>query len=788
MTNSTRADTRADKRAAATATASRRTALPLTAFTFACAVPFMAPSIAIAEAAAIEEIVVTARKKDVNIEDAPIAVSVLSGQSFDESNIGRLDNFNGYVPGLNVSKNDGAGRVVTIRGIGWETAQNIASQPSVLSYIDGIYLANPLSFGLDLGDIERVEVYRGPQGTEFGQGTTGGAINIVTKQPDLEELGGSIDLEGGTFNTFRGRAALNVPLGETAAIRASVQRYRRDGFAEIVGGELDGFDLDDADSTTGKLAIKWQPIDQLTIGAQVFYQESDQNAAAQKHIDDPNPDPRELTQDFPGFFNLENTSASLHVTYETDSGFTFRYLAGYQNLKKEQAVDGDRLNEELTNVDLNGFGAVNNFDVLPFWNNDSEAYSQELSVAFTNNSFDWVAGVYYLDHDNVNDFLEATAPGPFSASADAIFNPSLETLPPFNSALLFNETRQVDRRDLAAYTQATWRINERYALTGGLRYSREDQRDFGEQFFGIFGGFDRDTDDSQVTWKVGLDVNVSDDHLVYGLISTGWKNGGTNPGAITNGALFLGESFEAEEVTAYEIGSRSTFLDGRLSLNLTAFYYDHENLQFIFEDPVPFGGGTGTIPETEEYGVESEFRWLITNNWSVDGALSWQDGQIKSDVFALDVADFLQALSPGVGLFTEAGFNTRLELTNNTNLNGNEPPKLPDILARLAINNDLNFSNGSTLTSRLEYVHRGKFQARVFNNSRVDDVPSYDIVNLHFNYQIQESPLSLSLSVSNLFDEDGVNNRFTNPFGLLTTSDEFIPPREVIAGIRYVFN
>ena len=122
--------------------------------------------------AVLEEVLVTARRRQVAIEEAPIAVSALSGEDFDKSNVVKLDNFNGYVPGLLIAKNDSAGRVVTIRGIGWETAQNLTTQPSVLSYIDGIYLANPLAMGLDLGEIERVEVFRGPQGTEFGQGTT----------------------------------------------------------------------------------------------------------------------------------------------------------------------------------------------------------------------------------------------------------------------------------------------------------------------------------------------------------------------------------------------------------------------------------------------------------------------------------------------------------------------------------------------------------------------------------------------------------------------------------------
>ncbi len=748
-----------------------------------------------AQALKLEEIIVTARKQEVVLQDAAIAVSVISGDDFEKSNIVKLDNFNGFVPGLVVAKNDGAGRVITIRGVGWETAQNIGSQPSVLTYIDGVYLANPLSAGLDLGELERIDVYRGPQGTEFGQGTTGGAINMVTKKPNLDGLSGYLEGGYGTYNTIKASGAVNIPLSDTAAIRASLQKYTRDGFAEIVGGDLDGYDLDDADSISSKIGLLWQPTENLSVLAQVFYQDSDQHAAAQKSFLDPNPDIRELTQDFPGIFKLENTNASLTIKWEAPSGIIFKSQTGWQELKKEQSVDGDRLTEDTISRDINGFGA-SNWDVLTFWDNDSDAFSQEFSASYSGDKLDWVTGVYYLDHDNGNDFLEAAGPSPFSNSIDALANPSVVTLPPFRSVLVFNENRTVSREDSAVYGQVTYRLSETIALTGGLRYQKEDQRDFGDQFFGINGGFDRDTNDSKATWKVGLDINLTEDNLLYGLISTGWKNGGNNPGSVTSGAIILEESFGAEEVASYEVGTRNTFMEGRLRLNVTAFYYDHENLQFIYEDPVPFGGGTGTIPELEEYGIESEFSFQISEEWHLDGMLALQDGKFKSDVFALDVVDFREALSPtvyspefipGVGLLTDPGSDARLALATSTNLNGNEPPKLPDVIARLGLSNNHTFANGSALDSRIEYVHRGEMQARVFNNPAVDTIPSYDLVNLHFTYSLADAPVTVSLSVSNLFDEEGINNIFTNPFGLLTTSAEYIPPREVILSARYIW-
>jgi iron complex outermembrane receptor protein len=741
-------------------------------------------SLPAASAAPLEEIIVTARKREVTLQDAAIAVSVVTGDDFDKSNIYRLDNFNSYVPGLVVAKNDGAGRIVTIRGLGWETTQNLVTQPSVLSYIDGIYLANPLSMGLDLGDIERIEVFRGPQGTEFGQGTTGGAINVVSKKPVLGEQNSAIELGIGTYNSVRARAAINIPLGDKAALRASIQKYQHDGYAEILGGELDGYDLDDADSLTAKVALLVQPSDAWSIYLQAISNKSDQNAAAQKNIDDPLSDARELTQDFPGKFELDNNSVSMTIGWESNSGLSFKSLTGWQQLEKRQSVDGDRLNEATLSIDRLGFFSFDNWDVLTFWDNDSDAFSQEFNLSFGNDRFDWVVGAYYLDHKNFNDFLEATAPAPFSDSIDALANPSPISLPPFNSVLNFNETRTVTREDTAIYGQATLHVSDRVSLTGGLRYQNEKQRDFGSQFFGIFGSFDRSTDDSKTTWKAGVDLQLSDDSLLYGLISTGWKNGGTNPGAISNGAIFLTDGFAAEEVTSFEVGSRNTFANESARLNITAFFYDHEHMQFVFEDPVPFAGGTGSIPELVEYGIETEFSWQFSDDWRLDGMFAWQDGEVRSDVFVLDAIDFREALAPGVGLFTGPGFVERVALTSQTNLKGNEPAKMPNIMSRIALTNERELRKGA-FSSRVEWLHRGDMQARVFNHPLFDTVPAYDIVNLHFSYDLANRPLNVSLSATNLFDESGINNIFNNPFGVWSTSYEYIPPQEVVVSIRY---
>ncbi|CAM2005131.1 TonB-dependent receptor [Acanthopleuribacter pedis] len=724
----------------------------------------------------LEEITVTARKQEVRLQEAAVAISAVDGIQLDQAAVTKLDDFNSFVPGLHISKNDGAGRVVAIRGVGWETAQNLSTQPGVLIYINGVYLANPLALGLHLGDIERIDVLRGPQGTEYGQSATGGAINIITKKPELGQTNGTLELQIGDYALINGRGRVNVALGDKAALAFSLQSTQRDGFAEISGTELDGYQLDDADSVTGNLALSFQPNSAVSFDLVASWQDSDQNGAAQKHIDDPNRDPRRLTQDSPSTFALENMHLSAVLEWRTPWRFSFKSLTGYQDLEKNQTLDGDRLTSELTSVNLTGFFPAN-FDYLPYWDNKSKAVSQEFNLTGSGETLDWVVGLYYLDHENDNDFLEAVGPGRVEDFSEVLDNPSPENLPPFQAPLEFVETRVLTREDSAAYGQITKRYGEKTALTLGARYQRDESEDVATQFW--FNDSRQVLVDKEWTWKVGLDYRVNADHFLYGLVSTGWKNGGNNPGAL-NGALQVPVQFAPETLTAFEIGSKNQFLGRRARLNLTAFYYDYEDYQFIQEDPVPFAGGTGNIPAVTIYGFESEFSWLLNDRWRLDGHVAFLDGEIDSDLVTLDTVDFLNS---GFGRFTETGVADRASLS--VNLRGNTPPKLVEQSGRLRLAYQVPYDNGRFLRFGAEGLYRGEYQYRVFNNPLTDRVPSYSIFN---TFAIVETgKIAATLAVTNLGDKDGVNARYSNPFGLHTTSDEFIPPRQITLKVRYNF-
>ena len=738
-----------------------------------------AASAAVDSEPVLEEITVTARRQQADLQASAIAVSTVDGDDFERSNLERLENIDGYVPGLTIAKNDGAGRVASIRGVGWETAQNLATQPGVLVYVDGVYLANPLALGLELAAIERIEVHRGPQGTEFGQSATGGAINVVTANPDFGQSGGTLALGIGSFDLFELSAALNLPLSERLALRLSARKHDRAGFSEIRGGALDGYDLDDADSTGGQLALQWLPTDELSVRVSGFLQRSDQHGAAQKSLADPNPDPRQLSQDFPSSFGLDNSSFSAVVDWAVPRGVRLRLLTGIQRLRKRQSVDGDRLTEELVAVDLTGFGPAN-FDLLPFWDNDSDAFSQEFVVSKEGQRVDWVTGFYYLDHENSNFFLEAVGPAPFAQFEEQLRDPSPETLPPFVTPLEFVEQRNVRRLDRALYGQASYRAGERWAWTLGGRWQQDRSTDVATQFW--FIDSTQSVRDEALTWKGAVDLALTPESLLYASLTSGWKNGGGNPGALTGGALDVPTRFEPEEIVTLEVGTRNQLAAGRARINATLFLNRHRNYQFIQEDPIPFSGGTGSIPRVETRGLETEFSWRLNDALRLDGQLTALDGEIGSDLVTLDVTDFLNS---GFGRFTETGVADRASL--RTSLKGNTPPKLPDLTARLLVSHERELAGGATLTSRLDAVYRGQYQYRVFNNPLVDSVPSYSTLGFFLGYQFDRLPLELSLQVSNLLDRAGVNSQFTNPFGLHTTSRELIPPRQVRVTVRFRF-
>ncbi|MFT4089975.1 MAG: TonB-dependent receptor [Asticcacaulis sp.] len=711
----------------------------------------------------LEAVIVVGEKRSGRLQKVPLAVTALSADTLQQANVNQISDVNGLVPGLTVAKNGGAERVVSMRGIGYETAQNPNSQPGVAFHIDGVYVAHVMALAQDLLDVERLEVLRGPQGTLFGQASTGGAINVITRQPRLGEYGGNLSGSLGNYAYKKGSATVNVPMGETFALRASVQAMKHTGYGKAIGVVgVDEYDLDDADTIGGRVSLLWQPTSDFraTLNVQSF--SANQGGALQKNVTDTHADPRVVYQDYPSFFKIRTNMAYLNM--EKDFGdLTLKSVTAYQQMYKNQGSDNDR-------------SAGAHYDHIVKWTDTSRALSQELSLSNGRDAqFEWVVGAFYLVQHARQDILER-----IGDDANPDWSPSTNGIP-YNLKYATNSPYQ--HYTLAGYAQGTFKVSDDFRITAGLRYTWDKTAAQPVNYFDMYGPTaPRKVNGTNVTGKVGFEYDLTPNNLIYATVSKGYKPKGVN---FTTGVVVTPD-FDDETVYSFELGSKNAFLDNRLRLNVSTYYYDYKNYQFTAEDPLPFSGGTDNIPKAEIYGAEFEGAYIFNLNWRVDGSLTLMEGKFKGDFYTLDrqTADAIRAQYPGQSPY----FGTVLDavIAGALNTDGMSVPKMPKVQGNFSVTYSHDFESGY-LSVRAEAVHRGEFQYRVFNNSWLDNVPAYTIGNLYVKYEPFDKPYSFGLSVTNINDKAGINSRFTDPYGSLTTSNEYIAPRQAFATVNYKF-
>ena len=248
------------------------------------------PTVAAASADAgatstVQQITVTAERREEDIQKAPISITSVGARQLDQSFVTNIAGLNGTVPSLEITKASGFENLVTIRGVGSETPENsLTTTPGVSEFIDGVYIANTISFDQTLFDIDNIQVLRGPQGALYGESSIGGAIILNTKQPKLNTFDASGDFSAGTYNLFRERGEVNLPIGDDAAIRLSAQKFDHDGFTSDAA--IPGFRLDDQHDVSGKASLLWKPNDRFSATATAQFYYADQHGDAQKNIND----------------------------------------------------------------------------------------------------------------------------------------------------------------------------------------------------------------------------------------------------------------------------------------------------------------------------------------------------------------------------------------------------------------------------------------------------------------------------------------------------------------------
>jgi len=722
-----------------------------------------------------EEVLVTAEKRSESLQDLSQAITVLTGQDLDTRQVTSFVDLSAIAPGVNIAKNEGFKTVITIRGVGNEANQNAIANPSVSYHLDGIYVASPFALQTDFLDLERIEVLRGPQGTLFGQNSTGGAINVITQAPTTDGVFGSADLTVGDYNLIKARGAINIPVSETVSMRASLISNTRDGFTDNL---TLGQDLDDANSLSARVRVLYEPSDNFRANFTAQYFDEDRNGAAQKGLLDPTPGARKLRQNSIAEYELRSQlySAVLEWDFET---FSVKSLTSYQDDDILIRRDNDR----------------NDMDFLPPFaqlpssydpeTNKQTTITQEVNLVSSEPLFgklDWLAGVFYLDTEVEISILERLDFG-----FDGTFDPfTVDTIYAYGGDVGFISDSKPERDSTSLYAQGTWNYSDTWRSVFGLRYTEDEVYSSVTNYYGREGTDILEIESDKVTGRLVLEHDINDSTMLFGSFTKGFKPGGSN---LTYGTeavvapIVVLPIFNEEIVNAYEVGLKTDLADGRVRLNAAAFYYDYKNLQYQATDPEVFNGGVGNIPTSEIFGAELEFSAFLSDSLILDARMAWLDTEITSDHLALDNVQSEAAgnalLGQGFGLFSDEIQIARADQIQN--VNGNELAKTPSFTGNLSLSWTKELEAWGEMRSTLQYTYRGDFKHRIFNNADTDVVPSYDVLDLVVGfYPGTGESWRVELVAKNLTDEDGINARFTDVFGVGATGDELIGPRQMM--------
>ena len=753
-----------------------------------------------------EEVIVTAEKRDESLQDVSQAVTAITDTEIEAKNITSFVDLTAVVPGVTVAKNEGYKTVISIRGVGNETNQNAIAAPSVAYHMDGIFIASPFSLQTDFLDVERIEVLRGPQGTLFGQNSTGGAINVISKKPSTDSLSSKVQVTAGDYGLMKVSSSTNFPISDTLATRFSFSSVERDGFSENI--QL-GQELDDANSISLRSDWIMELSDTSSLRFFAQYFDSDRNGAAMKGIDDYlAPDPRELNQDT--MSKQELSSKVFALTYESDLGFAnLKVMASVQEDDILVVRDNDRhsFGRQLM-LSIPGFAGIT-YPQAEFNPETSLVDTTTFEVNLISNEplmdgkLDWTVGAFFMEHEIENiirGYVDEIGADDNNGvliydCRESFANPNYcydvnGPDPWFFFEFDFVTDTFPTRESFSVYAQTTYSFSDQLRLISGLRYIDDEVESCVKNFFTtVCDNLSSSSDET--TGKIAVEYDFNGSTMGYASYTIGSKPGGTNLtyGFSTREELdaafrftspvvtpMVFRSFESENLESLEFGLKSDFFNGKARANIAVFSYDYENLQFQATDPDPYRGGVANIPNSEMDGVEIEFTALLGDSITFDMNLGFIDTEVTSEYEVLD-----NVLAYQYFLDEE---QERYDLRED--VKGNMLAKTPEFTADATLTYEGELASGNPINVILQFIRRGEFMQRVSNNPFVDTVPEYQIFNLTVGIDFPNN-MDLDFLLLNATDENGVNSSMTDVFGVAATGIELIPPRQVMTRLSYNF-
>ena len=661
----------------------------------------------------LEEIVVTAQRREAQIQDVPIAVS-----AFDPVEMERRQAFNvvdivSNVPNLVGNNNIGQGTATTVflRGIG-STESIVTLETALGFYIDDVYISRQGVNNLSLYDVERVEVLRGPQGTLYGRNTTGGALRVITAKPGPERSG-SLEASIGAFSRYSIKGSANIPLSDTLYMRAGAFIEKGDGYSDNLTTKRE---VNDRDGMGGRLAFRLVPSDTFEATLSVDYYKSDQNglyASDVAGIIAPRTKDLFTVHSGTDTSNIGRTyGASLTMDFTLNDDMDLQSITGFRNVYQKWNLD-------LTDQPVSIF--------LLRTINDTDSYSQEfkLNGRAADGRLKYTAGIFGYKESNYS----------FIGDEINLWFPGNTRVPlPY-----FGRNYDMDVTSYAVFAEGEYALTDSLKLIAGGRYTKDDKdltmdaRVAGTPGFTLSGApnYDNATlnglgvptklDFGKFTPKIGLQYEFSPDVNAYLTYSKGWKSGGWS--ARTNDpAEFV--VFDPETVNSYEFGVKTTVADGRARLNYTAFYYDYKDF---------FSTATGTAgnfivftSDAEFYGLEFEATGRVTETFDLFAAAGWEQGSYKD-------------LNPLV-------FGTSI---------GKEPQRMPEWTLKVGGTQTWSMGGGELRLSA-DYQFMDDHFTNLQNSelARSGDVK---VLNASRGYEFADSRYSIALSCRNCLDHEYIS-------------------------------
>lgn len=716
--------------------------------------------------AMMEKIQVTARKREESLQDAPLSMTAFSGDGLEARGIENISEVGSVTPNLTYQNSPGAGgsssvATVYIRGVGQRDFLGTIDN-GVGFYIDGVYIARTVGATVDLLDVDRVEVLRGPQGTLFGRNSVGGAVALYSKKP-TDGFEGYVDATVGTDSLTKLKVSVNGGITDTLYGNFSALKATQDGYVSRPAGG----DLGDDDKLALRASLLWEASDDIEVNLTLDHSTENENGPAFQLTDSgttvdgsfagfydnvlqgetcgfpggfTSPDPicynnqyvseNENLGTAPTYSDTTAWGANLQVTWDIDENFQFKSITAYRDLDAEFAKDSDSSPLKI----------VHFFDSF-----EASQFTQELQFlgSSKNEKLQWVAGLYYFDEEGNNRNILDFAIANFDSDND------------------FTTTSS------AIYAQATYSFTEKLDVTFGLRYSDEEKTFDPTQVvissnIGLAPGTllvplgINKQDIQETTPMINLAYKATEELMIYTSYSEGFRSGGFVQRIFP--ALDEVPSFGPEYVESYEAGFKFDSDDRPFSVNGAVFLMDYTDIQVRTENPGFVGFFEANVGSAEISGFELESKLAFADNWFIEAAVGYTDAKYTD----IDVEAPLSAV-----VTTDSKFD-----------------HVPEWSGSISLARDFEFENGSFITSRLS----SNYHSEYFNNPENSVgimTPEVTLVDLTLLWRSPDENYAVDFGIKNLTDEEYITAGYTANVGI--TEVIIDRGRQWYASFRYSF-